>query len=145
MFVFITSQFIGLGASLQNTGVALAVAQGIVSIGKMIGSPIVMLWLIYFCVALLSCVAGNQATVIILYPIVSQIVGELQGWLSLSQFVVVLIMGASSSFMSPFSYQTNLMVWSAGKYKFVDYPKFGGPMTLLAGLVSGIATYYFIK
>ena len=103
-----------------------------------------LLCLIYYCVALLSCVAGNQATVIILYPIVSKIVVQLGGELTLKQFVVVLIMGASSSFMSPFSYQTNLMVWSAGKYKFIDYPKFGGPMTVLAGLVTGVTAYWIL-
>ena len=103
---------IGLGSSLENTGVALAVADGMVTVGEALGSPLLLLSLIYYCVALLSCVAGNQATVIILYPIVSQIVVKLNGELSLAQFVVVLIMGASSSFMSPFSYQTNLMVWT---------------------------------
>ena len=39
-----------------------------------------------------------------------------------------------------------LRLWlvKAGKYKFADYPKFGGPMTVLAGIVTGVTTYYII-
>jgi di/tricarboxylate transporter len=51
-------------------------------------------------------------------------------------FVLTLMVGASCSFISPVSYQTNLMVYGPGGYKFVDYVRIGVPLTLLVGIVT---------
>ena len=83
---------------------------------------------------------SNQATVIIMYSIVK----NLQVELSLYKFVVVLIIGASSSFMTPFGYQTNLMVWRAGGYTFADYVYFGVPLTLITGLTTSVLCHLWI-
>ena len=77
----------------------------------------------------------------LLYPIVKNM--HIPGC-TLSQFVVILVMGASSSFMTPFGYQTNLMVWPLGRYAFLDYTKFGFPLTILVGLLSSVLTHYLI-
>jgi di/tricarboxylate transporter len=54
----------------------------------------------------------------------------------MKQLLVVLLVGASSSFLTPMSYQTNLMVMTPGKYTFLDYPKFGGGLQLTMLLCS---------
>ena len=46
-------------------------------------------------------------------------------------FVMGVMMAASCSFATPISYQTNLMVYGPGGYHFVDYLRFGGPLSLL--------------
>ena len=59
-----------------------------------------------------------------MYPICQTLADQTDG-VSLRQLLVVLLVGASSSFLTPMSYQTNLMVFTAGGYKFSDYAKFG--------------------
>ena len=63
---------------------------------------------------------SNNAVVILMYPICATLANEVEG-VSLRQLLVVLLVGASSSFLTPMSYQTNLMVFTPGKYKFSDY------------------------
>ena len=55
---------------------------------------------------------------------------------SFMPFVITLMVGASCSFISPVSYQTNLMVFGPGGYKFVDYVRIGVPLTLLVGIIT---------
>jgi di/tricarboxylate transporter len=55
---------------------------------------------------------------------------------SLLPFAIAIMMAASASFATPIGYQTNLMVFGAGGYRFQDYLRFGTPLTLLVGLVS---------
>jgi len=62
----------------------------------------------------------------------------------LKQLIVVIIMGASSSFMTPFGYQTNLMVWKPGGYAFTDFTRIGVPLTLLTGVLASLLTRAFI-
>eukprot|EP00658_Telonema_sp_P-2_P015872 TRINITY_DN16133_c0_g1_i1.p1 TRINITY_DN16133_c0_g1~~TRINITY_DN16133_c0_g1_i1.p1 ORF type:complete len:572 (-),score=115.77 TRINITY_DN16133_c0_g1_i1:359-2074(-) len=130
----------GLGHALDNTGVTQKIAEGFVTLGKQLGS-IGSLFLVFLVCACLSCIVSNQATVQLLYPIVKNM--DIPGC-TLAQFVVILIMGASSSFMTPFGYQTNLMVWPLGRYAFLDYTKFGAPLTILVGIVSAVLAHYLI-
>jgi di/tricarboxylate transporter len=43
--------------------------------------------------------------------------------------------GASASFITPYGYQTNLMVYSAGRYRFGDYVKYGMPLSMLYSVI----------
>ncbi|PTY36316.1 hypothetical protein BGP77_03130 [Saccharospirillum sp. MSK14-1] len=61
--------------------------------------------------------------------------GELSG-LSVEQVAVTVMMAASSSFVTPFGYQTNLMVLSAGNYRPLDYLRFGGPLVVIVAVLT---------
>ena len=59
-------------------------------------------------------------------------------------FVFCLMLAAGSTYMSPVAYQTNLMVYGPGGYRFMDFVKLGAPLTLLVALVaSTVAPLFF--
>jgi di/tricarboxylate transporter len=55
---------------------------------------------------------------------------------SVVPFAVTLMVAASASFATPIGYQTNMMVWGPGEYRFVDFMKLGLPLTAVVGLVT---------
>lgn len=130
----------GLGTALDKTGVAKIIADALVKLGKATGN-IGLLSILYLTTSVLSCVISNQATVILLWPVVESI--EIDG-LSIGQFAIVLMMGASTAFATPIGYQTNLMVYGPGGYIFSDFLKMGGAMTAVLTVAAGVLTYYLV-
>ncbi|MBB3062106.1 SLC13 family permease [Microbulbifer rhizosphaerae] len=121
-----------LGVALQKTGVATVLAEGAISLSG--GRPWLMLVVVYLCVSLLTEMVTNNAAAIIMVPIVLQITGN--AGLNPEPFMFAVMMAASASFATPLGYQTNLMVYGPGGYRFSDYLRVGIPMNLLVGLVS---------
>ena len=136
----------GLGNAMQNTGVSAMIARALVAFGAKLGS-IGMLILLYICTAVLSCLVSNQATVILLWPVVVDIVegGGFEGELGYGQFAIVLMMGASTAFATPIGYQTNLMVYGPGNYAFQDFLKMGGALSAFLAVCGGVLTNFIIK
>ena len=130
----------GLGSALKTTGVASAIASGLVSLGLQIGN-IGLLAMLFLCTAVLSCVVSNQATVILLWPVIESI--QIPG-LHLGQFAITLMMGASTAFITPIGYQTSLMVFGPGNYAFGDFVKIGGLITLVLTPVTALLVYYTV-
>lgn len=130
----------GLGAALQKTGVASAIASGLVALGLKIGN-IGLLAMLFLCTAVLSCVVSNQATVILLWPVINSI--KIEG-LHLGQFAITLMMGASTAFITPIGYQTSLMVFGPGNYVFGDFVKIGGLITLFLTPITALLVYYTV-
>ena len=83
---------------------------------------------VYLVTLLLTELITNNAAAALIFPI-SIALTEHFG-VSYMPFVMAVMFGASASFLSPFGYQTNLMVFSVGKYKIIDYIKFGLPISL---------------
>ncbi|MFD1215990.1 MULTISPECIES: SLC13 family permease [Microbulbifer] len=121
-----------LGMALQKTGVAAVVAQSVIDLSG--GRPWLMLILAYLCVSALTEMVTNNAAAIIMVPIVLQITGG--AGLNPEPFMFAVMMAASASFATPLGYQTNLMVYGPGGYRFSDYLKVGIPMNLLIGAVT---------
>jgi di/tricarboxylate transporter len=122
----------GLGTALEVTGVAAAVAGGLLTLA---GSD---LWLLlactYLATTLLTEVVTNNATAVLMFPIVMAAT-EAAG-ANPMPFVITIMMGASASFATPIGYQTNLMVYGPGGYRFGDFLRFGAPLNLLCGVVT---------
>jgi di/tricarboxylate transporter len=121
-----------LGVALLKTGVAAMLAQGAIDLSG--GRPWLMLVLVYLSVSLLTEMITNNAAAIIMVPTVPQITAS--AGLNPEPFMFAVMMAASASFATPLGYQTNLMVYGPGGYRFSDYLRVGIPMNLLIGLVT---------
>lgn len=128
LIITIASSF-ALGTALQVTGVAASIAHQLVALSG--GHPWLLLILVYVAVSLLTEVITNNAAALLMLPIVLEITTK--AGLNSTPFVFALMMAASASFATPLGYQTNLMVFGPGGYRFNDFLKVGVPMNILVG------------
>lgn len=119
--------------AMIDTGLAASISQmageaftGMPVLGALIG-VFVLTWLFTELVT-------NNAAAAIMFPLAIAISGQWSD--SHLPFVMAVAFGASASFISPFGYQTNLMVYTAGNYRIQDYIKFGTPVFIGYALVS---------
>jgi di/tricarboxylate transporter len=131
ILIVIAASF-GLGSALQITGAAEIIAVSLVELAG--GSTGISLSLMFAVTALLSAVATNNAAAVIMFPIALTTATNLG--VSAVPFVITLMVAASASFATPIGYQTNLMVYGVGGYRFSDYLRIGIPLTVLVGLTT---------
>ncbi len=118
-----------LGAALEKTGVAAFLAENIVGLSG--GRPWLLLLLTYAAVSMMTETITNNAAAVIMVPIVLAMTG--QAGLDPEPFMLAVMMAASASFATPLGYQTNLMVYGPGGYRFSDFVRIGVPMNILIG------------
>lgn len=121
-----------LGAALSKTGVSDFLAHHIIELSQ--NQPWLMLVLVYIAVNLLTELVTNNAAAIIMLPITLDVTST--AGLNPEPFIFAIMFAASASFMTPIGYQTNLMVYGPGNYKFTDFLRVGAPMSLLIGTVT---------
>ena len=121
-----------LGTALEKTGVAAVLAENIVALSG--GRPWLLLVLTYIAVSLLTETITNNAAAVIMVPLALEITQ--QAGLNPEPFMLAIMMAASASFATPFAYQTNLMVYGPGGYRFSDFLRAGIPMNFVAGITA---------
>jgi len=131
--IFLLACLIPLGTAMQNSGATEWLANQLVAIGGSLSSYW-MLTVIYILTVLLTAVLSNNASVILLLPIGVQVANDIG--LSPLTVIFVITFAASNSFMTPIGYQTNTMVYGAGGYRFLDFLKVGGPLSLIMTIIT---------
>ncbi|MGB5639027.1 MAG: SLC13 family permease [Sedimenticolaceae bacterium] len=131
VLVVIATSF-GIGAAMQNSGAAGMLADSIIGLAG--GNPWSTLALVFATTALLSAVATNNVAAVLSFPIALSAAAHMN--VDVMPFAVTIMMAASASFATPIGYQTNLMVYNAGGYRFADFMRIGLPLTLLVGLLT---------
>ena len=131
VLVVIATSF-GVGAALQKSGAAGVLADGIISLAG--GNPWATLVLVFIATALLTAIATNNVAAVLAFPIALSAAHHMN--VDVLPFAITIMVAASASFATPIGYQTNLMVYNAGGYRFADFVRIGLPLTLLVGLVS---------
>lgn len=122
---------LALGIALTRTGGALFIAQSFVAAVRDLPTPFILSALILV-MAVLTNIVSNTAAGVIGTPVAIQVARELG--VDPEPFVLAVIFGANMSYATPFGYQTNLLLLSAGGYKFTDFLRAGLPLTLLMWL-----------
>ncbi|MDO9470635.1 MAG: SLC13 family permease [Nitrosomonas sp.] len=131
VIITIASSF-ALGMALEKTGVAKYLAANIVDLSG--GTPWLLLILTYITISILTEVITNNAAALLMLPIVLEITEKAS--LNNEPFVFAIMMAASASFATPLGYQTNMMVYGPGEYRFTDFLRAGIPMNIIAGVVT---------
>ena len=134
--VFLLAGVLPLGVALERTGGAAALGE---AIGAVTGGlpPVVALGLLYLVAAGLAAVITPVATVVLVGPVAVDTAGAV-GAAGLP-FLLATLFGASAAYISPIGYQTNLMVYGPGGYRFGDYLRVGLPLVALLAVVSTAA------
>lgn len=126
---------LAVGTAINNSGAADYLAQMIISVSDQFASPVLLLLIIYLMTNLLSMVVTNKASVAIVFPVAMAMVEQLRSAahpeLPYAPFILAVAFAGCAEFITPVGYQTNLMVYGPGGYKFGDYLRFGLPLTLL--------------
>ncbi|TVO35960.1 SLC13 family permease [Vibrio algivorus] len=129
-----------VASAFQSSGLSDWVSSHIV---ELLGnaSPLVALSLIFFTTLLLTEIITNSAAAAIMLPVGLSLAASYQ--VDIMPFIMTVAYAASASFLSPYGYQTNLMVMNAGGYQFSDFIKAGWPLTITYSAVSLLAIPYF--
>lgn len=132
VLVVIAASF-ALGNAMSETGAAAAIAGALIGNGEDF-SPWLAFVMIYVLTALFTEVITNNAAAVLMFPIALALSEQLG--VSFLPFAVAVMFAASASFITPLGYQTNLMVYGPGRYRFTDYMRIGVPLSLLVGAIS---------
>ncbi|HEX7342026.1 MAG TPA: SLC13 family permease [Rhodanobacteraceae bacterium] len=122
---------LAIGLALSKTGVASAIAHVLLGLGG--GSPFWTLALVYVLTVLFTEVLTNNAAAVLMFPIGLAAAHLLA--VNPMPFIMAVMIGASASFITPIGYQTNMMVYGPGGYRFLDFTRVGVPLAILVGVV----------
>ena len=131
VLVVIATSF-GIGAALEKTGAASLVAGGLIELAG--ADPWFTLAGVFLATALLTSLATNNVAAVLVFPVALQAAAAME--VDPAPFLITLMVAASASFATPIGYQTNLMVFNVGGYRFADFLRVGLPLTLLVGIVT---------
>jgi di/tricarboxylate transporter len=130
--VFLIAGMLPLGTALDQTGAAKLIAEGVVALVGPFGPRAVMLGLVVL-TFIATCFVPTAALVVLMGPIALNTASDLG--LSPYAFMMAIAMAASASFMTPVSHPANILVMGPGGYRFTDYLKIGGLLTLVVLVV----------
>ncbi|SFF81158.1 Di-and tricarboxylate transporter [Halopelagius inordinatus] len=139
--VFLLAGVIPLGIAMETSGAAGLLAEFVVRTGDVL--PMVgVLAVFYVVTALLTNLVSNNASVVLMIPVAVETAQTLGS--NAFAFILAVTFAASTAFMTPVGYQTNLFVYGPGGYKFTDYLRVGGPLQLIFAVVTtvGIAAIW---
>ncbi|MFO7859068.1 MAG: SLC13 family permease, partial [Ectothiorhodospiraceae bacterium] len=130
--ILVIAAAFGLGEAMAETGVAREMAVTVIDLAGV--DPLLNLAAIYLLTALFTAVLTNNAAALLMFPIAMAVAGDLN--VSVMPFVVAIMMAASASFATPIGYQTNLMVYGPGGYRFSDFLRMGLPLNLVTAVMA---------
>ena len=129
-----------IGIAMEQTGLAAGATSWMVSSVEGVG-PLVALILLYGATLLLTELLSNATVAVLLTPVAVALAESLA--VSPRPFLVAIMMAASAAFATPFGYQTNVLVYQMGGYRYIDFVKVGLPLNLLTWAVAVAAIHYF--
>ncbi len=126
---------LAVGTALQASGAVELIVKILVPILSQL-PPVLMIWVLYLITSVLTELVSNNAVAVVVTPIAIALAQALG--VDPRPFVVAVMVATSASFATPVGYQTNMMVYGPGGYRFTDFMRVGIPLNLSIGLISSV-------
>ncbi|MBM7066893.1 SLC13 family permease [Actibacterium sp. 188UL27-1] len=126
---------LAIGAALDASGAVAIIVQAVAP-GLGMLPPFLAIWAVYLLTSVLTELVSNNAVAVVVTPIAIGLATAL-GY-DPRPFVVAVMVAASASFATPIGYQTNMLVYGPGGYRFTDFLKVGVPLNISVGLLAAV-------
>lgn len=124
---------LAIGAALESSGAVRLIVDAIAPALSML-PPFLIVWAIYLLTSVLTELVSNNAVAVVVTPIAIGL-GSAMG-IDPRPLVVAVMVAASASFATPIGYQTNMMVYGPGGYRFTDFMRVGIPLNISVGILA---------
>ncbi|RMF56933.1 MAG: SLC13 family permease [Calditrichaeota bacterium] len=138
--LIIIAMSLGIAHAVDKSGLAAEFANVLVQLSSNVGSLGALIG-IYLVTSVYTIIITSNATAALLFPVAYSTAKAING--DPHAFAITVVIAAAASFATPISYQTNLMVYGAGGYRFSDFLKIGIPLQILTGVFAIGLIYYF--
>ncbi|WP_294223039.1 SLC13 family permease [uncultured Shimia sp.] len=131
---------LAIGAALSHSGAVSLIVNGLAPALQGL-PPFLLIWAIYLLTSVLTELVSNNAVAVVVTPIavgLAQAIG-----VDPRPLVVAVMIAASASFATPIGYQTNMLVFGPGGYKFTDFMRVGIPLNLSIGILASALIPFF--
>ncbi len=125
---------LGIGNAMDSSGADDAIASAFAGVAG--NSPLIMLAILSFTTLVFTNLITAKATATLIFPIAIAAAYSLK--VDIMPFVITVMISSAACFATPIGYQTNLMVFGPGGYKYGDYLRIGGPLTLIVWILTVI-------
>ena len=126
---------LGIGAGLENSGAVSLIVNGVAPFLAEL-PPVLLVWAIYLLTSVLTETVSNNAVAVVVTPVAIGLATALG--VDPRPLVIAVMIAASASFATPIGYQTNMMVYGPGGYRFSDFLRVGIPLNLTVGILASI-------
>mgnify|MGYP000636579418 CR=1 FL=1 len=124
---------LAIGAALESSGAVRLIVEAVAPYLAKV-PPFLVVWAIYLLTSVLTELVSNNAVAVVVTPIA---IGLAQAMgMDPRPLVVAVMIAASASFATPIGYQTNMLVYGPGGYKFTDFMRVGIPLNLTVGILA---------
>ena len=131
---------LAIGAALEASGAVKLIVEAVAPFVALLPGALIV-WAIYLLTSVLTEMVSNNAVAVVVTPIAIGLADAMG--IDARPLVVAVMVAASASFATPIGYQTNMLVYGPGGYKFTDFMKVGIPLNLSIGLLASALIPFF--
>ncbi len=134
--IFLLAGTLSLGAAMSASGLTSMIGDFFKEEVGQAYHPVIVVAVLYAIASVLTEIISNNATAALLTPLIIELTADVD--INLTPLLLTLAFACSSSFMTPVSYQTNTMVYSAGTYRYADFIKVGFPLKIIFWILASL-------